>query len=91
MINELNEAKPEQPEWPTYICHKQVKALEIRAVDLAHGLITPADKRYAAFYVGSDYLHRHKPEAGGYFVRYSDGYESFSPKEAFEQGYTLVG
>lgn len=24
---------------------------------------------------------------GGYFIRYDDGYESYSPKEAFESGY----
>ena len=29
-------------------------------------------------------------EAGGYYVRYPDGYESWSPAEAFEEGYTLV-
>ena len=27
---------------------------------------------------------------GGYYVRYPDGYESWSPAEAFEDGYTLV-
>jgi len=27
---------------------------------------------------------------GGYYVRYADGYESWSPAEAFEEGYTLV-
>ena len=31
-----------------------------------------------------------KHEAGGYYVRYPDGYESWSPAEAFEEGYTLV-
>lgn len=28
--------------------------------------------------------------AGGYYVRYEDGYESWSPAKAFEEGYTLV-
>lgn len=27
---------------------------------------------------------------GGYFVRYADGYESWSPAEAFEKGYRLL-
>lgn len=35
-----------------------------------------------------EWCRKHNPEAGGYFVRYEDGYESFSPKEAFEAGYT---
>ena len=27
---------------------------------------------------------------GGYYVRYEDGFESWSPAEAFERGYTRV-
>lgn len=27
---------------------------------------------------------------GGYYVRYSDGYDSWSPAQAFEEGYTVV-
>lgn len=27
---------------------------------------------------------------GGYYVQYDDGYESWSPAKAFEEGYTLV-
>lgn len=27
---------------------------------------------------------------GGYYVRYQDGYESWSPAEAFEEGYTRI-
>lgn len=27
---------------------------------------------------------------GGYYVRYADGYESWSPAQAFEEGYTRV-
>lgn len=34
-----------------------------------------------------EWVEKHTPEAGGYFVRYADGYESFSPAEAFEGGY----
>jgi hypothetical protein len=37
-----------------------------------------------------EYMSKHKPEAGGYFVIYGDGYESFSPARAFEEGYTLI-
>lgn len=33
---------------------------------------------------------KHDPHVGGYFVRYDDGYESFSPAAAFESGYTRV-
>lgn len=38
------------------------------------------------------YLRRHDPQVGGYYVRYPDGYESWSPAEVFESGYTrLIG
>lgn len=37
--------------------------------------------------VSAEYMRKHDPREGGYFVRYADGYESFSPAEAFEQGY----
>ena len=39
--------------------------------------------------VGTDYMVRHEPKVGGYYVLYPDGYESWSPAEAFEGGYTL--
>jgi hypothetical protein len=33
-------------------------------------------------------MHKHKPQVGGYFVQYRDGYKSFSPAAAFEEGYS---
>lgn len=33
---------------------------------------------------------RGEPEEGDYVVRYEDGYISWSPKEAFESGYSLA-
>lgn len=48
------------------------------------------DQRYAMRTFGADWYRRHKPESGGYFVVYADGYESFSPAKAFEDGYTRV-
>jgi hypothetical protein len=40
--------------------------------------------------VGVDYVQKHDPKPGGYYVRYEDGYESFSPAAAFESGYTRI-
>lgn len=40
--------------------------------------------------VSMEYVHKHDPKAGGYYVRYKDGYESWSPAEAFENGYTRI-
>ena len=37
-----------------------------------------------------DWHQKHNPEVGGYFVQYADGYQSYSPAKAFEEGYTPV-
>ncbi|GAA0493452.1 hypothetical protein GCM10009097_06610 [Pigmentiphaga daeguensis] len=81
---------------PRYICHKQVWALKIESVqegvkDKNSVLLTFADEGYAPIHVDFDWYYRHKPEAGGYYVVYKDGYKSFSPAAAFEDGYTLQG
>lgn len=52
--------------------------------------ITPAEGDYAPFEVDWAFMAKHKPEAGGYYVVYDDGYKSFSPAKAFEEGYTLI-
>ena len=90
-----------QYEMPMYECHKKVWALKIAAIacdiDKANeeqretdgsAMITPADDGYGPFRVDANYMHKHKPEVGGYYVVYEDGYKSFSPAGAFESGYT---
>lgn len=47
------------------------------------GMIFPID-------VSREYSEKHEPKAGGYFVQYSDGYQSWSPPEPFNEGYMLV-
>lgn len=39
--------------------------------------------------VGDDFMSRNYVHTGGYFVRYSNGHESFSPQDVFEEGYSL--
>jgi hypothetical protein len=81
-------------ELPRYKCHKEVHALKIKAIALADGggnaLITPEEGPYAPFVVDAAYLEKHKPQAGGYYVVYDDGYKSWSPAKAFEDGYTRI-
>lgn len=48
----------------------------------------PAEITYERVMVGREWLARHNPRAGGYFVQYEDGYQSYSPAEAFRNGYT---
>lgn len=40
--------------------------------------------------VPKEYLERNNPKAGGYYVLYEDGYESYSPAKQFEDGYTMI-
>lgn len=77
-------------EMPRYVSHKTVWALKIAAIDVETLTITPADEGYAPFVVDREYVERHRPQAGGYFVVYADGYQSFSPMKAFTEGYELV-
>jgi len=88
-------------EMPKYKCHKEVWALKIKSIvrdsDKAReeqretdgtAIITPEETAYAPFKVDANYMHKHKPEVGGYYVVYADGYKSFSPAKAFEDGYS---
>ncbi len=53
-------------------------------------VIMPADEGFASFEVSAEYVAKHLPQAGGYYVVYEDGYKSWSPKEAFEKEYSKV-
>lgn len=95
---EMDEATPTSP-MPQYQCHKKVWALKIAKIESAavgnnesdgSMWITPAEERFARFRVQYDYMRKHKPEVGGYYVVYDDGYKSYSPAKAFEDGYTLI-
>lgn len=87
-----NQTMTNDRELPRYKCHKQVSAAKIAAIKWEDGgwVITPADEGCAPFRVQAGYVHKHNPQPGGYYVRYEDGYESWSPAEAFEAGYTLM-
>ena len=93
-MNMNNEAMTEMPK---YTCHKKVWALKIQAIELeansaedGTAIIRPAEEGYAPFVVSREYMEKHKPEAGGYYVVYEGGYKSFSPAKAFEDGYTRI-
>lgn len=85
-----------QIEMPKYKSHKIVHALKLASVSRpdhdGHCIITPADGRYAKFNPKSDWSQRFKggTEDPGYYVVYEDGYASWSPTKAFEDGYTPV-
>lgn len=84
---------------PQYQCHKKVWALKIANVldptqpgNESDGsrILEIADAGYAPIRVKHEYVRKHDPKPGGYYVVYEDGYLSFSPAEAFEGGYTRV-
>ena len=85
-----------------YQCHKKVRAAKITNVranyvrDLPQS--TPTFTHVDLFLEGSDvptpmsveWNEKHLPRIGGYYVVYEDGYASYSPAQAFEEGYTLI-
>ena len=80
-------------EMPRYKSHKIVHALKIHAIDVAEdasegAVITPADQGFGPFPVDAAYMTKHEPKVGGYYVVYPDGYKSWSPADAFEDGYS---
>lgn len=86
-----------QIQMPQYESHKRVWALKIKAVINAPPSSPPGSMAlefnelgYAPLTVRGEYIDKHQPYAGGYYVKYQDGYESFSPAKAFEEGYTRL-
>lgn len=79
---------------PEFRSHKVVRAgkiLKIERMPAPGGMImaelTLDVPGKPAITVGEQYLRKHTPQEGGYYVRYPDGYESWSPAKAFESGY----
>lgn len=80
---------------PLYDCHKQVRASKIGSIAPneeggATLNCTDADGYAHTIPVTQEYLDKNKPEVDGYYVLYVDGYHSYSPAKAFEEGYTLA-
>lgn len=99
----MNQECQAAAEMPRYKCHKEVWALKIKAIEFDRdkardegretdgtAIITPEEAGYAPFKADANYVGKHKPEAGGYYVVYADGYKSFSPAKAFADGYSPV-
>jgi hypothetical protein len=90
----MNDQVEVAAEMPRYKCHKEVWALKLSGVapqnEDGSTWLYPENKIYAPFLVGAEYVKKHRPTVGGYYVVYKDGYKSFSPADAFEDGYTLI-
>lgn len=84
---------PELIQLPKYKCHKEVWALKIEEIsfkDDGSATLMPEDSHYAVVVVDADYVKKHQPKAPGYYEVDKDGYKSWSPVKAFEEGYTLI-
>jgi len=82
-------------EMPKYLCHKKVWALKIAWISLPQNEAGDAElgfaePGYAPLLMPRAWLDKHNPEVGGYYVVYDDGYQSFSPAKAFEDGYSPI-
>ena len=75
-------------EMPRYRSHKIIHALEIKTVD-GHRL-SFVEPGYADIEAPAEMFLRYTPVPGDRYMVYPDGYKSFSPKAAFEDGYTRV-
>lgn len=75
---------------PQYQSQKVVGALKIANIMYPEPLrgaaiITFEDENFPSQQVNME--SKPKPEAGWYYIRYADGYVSFSPAQQFEEGY----
>jgi|SRR5882724_7535287 len=82
---------------PTYECHKKVHALEIAHVgnykknpEMGNLVRTLTFMDGTTRDVGDDLFRRYLPQPGDFYVVYEDGYESFSPRKAFLDGYKAI-
>ncbi len=79
---------------PKYKCHKEVWALKIKEIsshnDSVDFVIIPEEEGYDPVVVTKEYVEKNNPQVGGYYVLYQDGYHSYSPAKAFEEGYARI-
>src|SRR6266403_3952512 len=85
-----DDAPAAQMEMPRYVSHKKVWALEIVSADRLTCKVSFAEKGYAAVTLPAEMWARYQPVAGDFYVVYADGYKSFSPRKAFQEGYASL-
>lgn len=82
-------------EMPKYRCHKEVWALKIAAIEFdknGKAKIAPDDPGYAVLETTNPFNNQFRGSEDdlGYYVVYKDGYVSWSPSAAFEDGYSRI-
>lgn len=84
---------PEDKMLPRYQCHKKVWALKIAAIEFnANGDAKIAVKEDFLPLDVKNFKNTFKGDENdlGYYIQYEDGYISWSPTKAFEDGYTKI-
>ena len=93
-IDEVGAPTGAQVEMPKYKSYKEVWALQIDKV-VRH----PEDKTYGLAFKEAGFapirlpeamFSRYTPVPGDFYVVYADGYQSFSPRKAFTEGYNPI-
>lgn len=76
------------------ICHADadpsISIEEFAKTDKFQGCHLMVENPFSPIPVDAEWYRKNKPQAGGYYVVYKDGYTSYSPADAFEEGYTLI-
>ena len=92
-----NQDNAPSTEMPKYKSHKSVWALKIKSLEAtvtpesdSSLLMTPEESGYGPLILSPSFVSKHRPHVGGYYVVYADGYKSFSPAKAFDEGYTKL-
>jgi hypothetical protein len=86
---------PEGMMFPKYRSHKVVCAAQITNIrivdrDINNGCIIELEGIEQPVHVSKEAMDRYEPRIGGYLVQYADDYVSFSPEDAFKEGYTRI-
>ena len=89
----------EERQLPQYQSHKKVWALKIKELGPTGSpdqesdgslMMMPHNVDFAPIKLDAEFVLKHSPKVGGYWVQYAEGYTSFSPAGAFEEGYSLI-
>jgi len=76
-----------QMEMPEYLCNERVWALQIDSIfkkrNSKEYKILAVNTSYGGIDIDQDYIDKHKPHAGGYYIVNKTGYKSFLPYETF--------
>ena len=68
-----------------------VEIEKLEEVNLNDGMMLhPVFTDIPPFYISREYIDKHNPQVGGYFVEYEGGYLSWSPADVFEDGYERI-